>query len=428
MNRHADPRLGHQVPALVGRRVALHVSGSIAAFKSCEIITSLRKAGAEVRVAMTPSAREFISATTFQSLSGNPVATELWADRGDSAGHGMAHIDLSHWAEVQCVAPATAGVIARLALGLADDAVTTTALACPAPLVVAPAMESEMWNHPATQANVATLQQRGAALVGPASGRLASGHDGAGRMAEPDEIVAAVARALTDASAAGAWLAGSRVVVTAGGTREPIDPIRYIGNRSSGKMGNALAEEAMRLGARVTLITAAPPPPPRPRLEIVEAATAGEMLEAVRASLSEGAVLIMAAAVADYRPRSSAPRKIKKQDAPLTLTLVPTADVLQSLRDHQHRAGLTIVGFAAETEDLLANAQLKLMSKGLDLIVANNVAAEGIGMGSDDNAVVILGPGGVVAEVPRAPKAEVARAVFQAVEQVRRSASSPVAS
>jgi phosphopantothenoylcysteine decarboxylase / phosphopantothenate---cysteine ligase len=402
--------------SLSGRRVAVYVSGSIAAYKAGEVVTLLRKRGAEVRVAMTAGAQRFVTPLTMQSLSGHPVATSQWDAAG--AEHGMEHLSLSAWCEVQVGVAATADLIARLAHGLADDAVTTTALACRAPLLLAPAMETAMWEHPATQANVAALQKRGATLIGPTTGRLASGREGAGRMAEPEEIVESIHAAL---SATGdAWLGGGRVVVTSGGTREPIDPVRYVGNRSSGKMGLSLANEALRLGAHVTLVTSVQPPPAaRANLDVVPVETAQDMLDAVERAVSDADVLIMAAAVADYRPAEAAPRKIKKHDATLTLGLVQTVDILRTLRD-KRPAKLTVVGFAAETDDLLANARQKLDAKGLDLVVANDVSGTDTGMGADDNAVTIIGRDGVVAEIARRPKPEVARAVFEAIRSLKR--------
>jgi phosphopantothenoylcysteine decarboxylase / phosphopantothenate---cysteine ligase len=408
-----------ELEPLADRRVVVYVSGSIAAYKACEVVTSLRKLGASVRVAMTEAGAHFVSPMTFQSLSGNPVVTSVWDTTGGAgAGHGMGHIALSQWAELQVAVPASADLIARLALGMAGDAPTATALACSAPLVVVPAMETAMWEHPATTANIATLVARGAAIVGPATGRLASGEVGAGRMAEPDEVVEAVRRMLGD-TPTDAWLTGGRVVVTAGGTREPIDPVRYIGNRSSGKMGLALAREALRLGARVTLVTAAPPPAPQPGLDVVEVATAAEMLDAVRAAVPGATALLMAAAVADYRPAEPSPHKLKKRDQLLALGIVPTVDVLRELREDLARYGVLSVGFAAETDDLLKNARQKLEQKGLDLIVANDVGAPGIGMGSDDNAVTIIARRGFVTSVPRSPKPDVAKAVFAAMHEVR---------
>lgn len=416
---------------LGGRRIAVYVGGSIAAYKACELVTALRKRGAEVRVAMTAPAARFVSPMTFQALSGHAVASSQWdQDAGaaaEGAAHGMAHIGLGAWAQLQVAVPASANLIARLALGLADDAVTATALACRAPLLVVPAMETAMWEHPATRAHVETLRSRGATIVGPASGRLASGHEGEGRMVEPAAVVEAVIAALAPRNGPGAalavvaddagerWLEGRRVVVTSGGTREPLDPVRFIGNHSSGKMGLALAREAERLGARVILVTTAGrPSTPSPGLEVVEVETAEEMLAAVRTALAGAAALIMAAAVADYRPASAAPRKLKKSSPTLILELVRTVDVLAELRHDPARSGVAVIGFAAETDDLLANAERKLEEKGLDLIVANDVSAPGIGMGSDDNAVSILGRDGSRIDVGPAPKAEIARSVLAA--------------
>jgi phosphopantothenoylcysteine decarboxylase/phosphopantothenate--cysteine ligase len=394
--------------------VLLHVSGSIAAYKACEIVTLLRKRGAEVRVAMTHAATRFVSPMTFQSLSGHAVAADIWEPgEGGVAAHGMAHLGLGAWAELQVAAPASADLLARLALGLADDAVTSTALACAAPLLLAPAMETRMWEHPATQAHLATLRSRGAFLVAPQSGRLASGEEGMGRMAEPGHIVDACATLLGPAGGRMPGpLAGRRLLITAGGTREPIDPVRYLGNRSSGRMGNALAVEALCQGARVTLVTTAGPPPAHPGLDVVEVSTAAEMLEAVRAGLRGADVLVMAAAVADYRPAAQSPRKLKKRDAPLHLELVPTVDVLSEVREDAARQGVMVVGFAAETDDLLANARAKLERKGLELIVANDV---GVGMGGEENAVVVIAREGVVAELARAPKTEIARRLLEII-------------
>lgn len=402
---------------IAGRRVAVLVSGSVAAYKACEVVSRLRQLGAEVTVAMTEAATRLVGPATFQALSGRPVVTDLWDPAAAAgSGHGMGHLALSGWAEVQVVVPASADVLARLALGLADDAVTTTALASRAPLVVAPAMETAMWEHPAVQEHVATLRHRGALVVGPAEGRLASGHLGSGRMAEPEAIVAAVAAAVTAAMAPDAWLAGRHVVVTAGGTREPIDPVRFVGNRSSGKMGVAVAEAALRHGAEVTLITAAPPPSPRARLRVVSVETAEEMYAAVRSAVTGADLLVMAAAVADYRSARVATHKLKKTDeARLHLELIPTVDILRRLRDDPVRQRLVVVGFAAETTDLIAHARAKLEEKGCDLIVANDVGRPDVGMGTDENEVVVVGREGVVAEVGRAPKGEVAERILEAV-------------
>lgn len=438
-----------ELSALSGRRIAVHVSGSIAAYKACEVVSTLRRANAEVRVAMTRAATRFVTPMTFQSLSANPVSTSVWDEAAGAAAegahHGMGHIGLAGWAELQVAVPASADLIARLSLGLADDAVTSTALACRAPLVLVPAMESAMWEHPATQAHIATLVARGAVVVGPETGRLASGHEGGGRMSEPATVVAAIAAALpppapsarvlsfgpTPLSAnrdpnvtrqrlpsppAEAWLEGRHIVVTAGGTREPIDPVRYIGNNSSGKMGLALALEARRLGAKVTLITAAARPDvDDPSVEIIEVATAAGMLDAVRRSLPGASVLLMAAAVADYRPVEPAHHKIKKHRDELTLELVRTVDVLSELQADPARTGVFLVGFAAETNDLIANARGKLTAKGLDLIVANDVSNPAIGMGADENAVTILAPDGSRVDAGPARKEVIAARIFEEI-------------
>lgn len=404
-------------PGLGGRRVAVYVSGSIAAYKACEVVTGLRKQGCEVRVAMTAAAQHFVGPTTLRSLSGHAVATSVWeaADDAMAPGHGMGHISLGEWAELQVAVPASADLIARLALGLADDAPTASALASTAPLLLAPAMETRMWESAVTQANVALLRARGGIVVGPATGRLASGHAGVGRMVEAPEVVDAVARVLAGPAPAGdLWLTGRRVVVTSGGTREPIDPVRFIGNRSSGRMGAALAAAAEGLGAEVTLVTTLADPGVR-AARVVRVETAAEMRAAVVEHLGGAAILVMAAAVADYRPRTVSPRKLKKAQPELSLDLVRTVDILDSLRDEPARRGVVVVGFAAETDDLEANAAVKLETKRLDAVVANDVSAPGIGMGSEDNAVLLLARGGRRAEVPRAPKAEVARRVLEEI-------------
>jgi phosphopantothenoylcysteine decarboxylase/phosphopantothenate--cysteine ligase len=417
---------------LRARRVAVHVSGSIAAYKAADVVSHMRRLGAEVRVAMTDGAQRFVTATTFRALSGNPVATSVWDGAltydhsGGEEGHGMAHLSLSGWAEAHVVVPASANVIARLSNGMADDAVTAGILASgpPAPLVIAPAMETAMWENPVTRANVASLRERGAVFIGPERGRLASGHQGSGRMAEPETVVGAVIRGLAEAdSRAGdadravadrRWLVGRGVVITAGGTREAIDPVRFLGNRSSGKMGNALAVEAARLGAHVTLITTVAPPPPSPAITVVAVESAEQMDAAVRRALVDAWALIMAAAVADQRPATVAPSKIKKATAGDSLALVPAIDILAALRDDPLRRGRLIVGFAAETDDLIENATEKLTAKGADLMVANAVG-DGIGMGTDDTSVAIIGRDGSVSRIGPAPKPAIAAAILQAM-------------
>ncbi len=406
---------------LAGRRVLLHVSGGIAAVKVPELITRLRRAGALVRVTMSPGAQAFLRPVTLQALSGAPVATRLLDPGGEPpelAAHGMSHLTLGAWAEVQLVVPATASMLARLATGLADEIVSGTALACPAPLIVAPAMEGAMWRHPATVDNVASLRARGAQVVGPVRGRLASGREDSGRLAPLEEILAAVRRALGPGGPAPAPdgdLAGWVVVVTAGGTREPIDPVRYLGNRSSGKMGWALAAECLRRQAQVVLVTAAPPPPPRAGLRVLQVETAAEMLAAVRSVLGGARCVLMAAAVADYRVAAPSPHKRKREAEPApVLTLVPTVDVLAAVVA-ERPPGCLVVGFAAETEAVLEHARRKLARKGVDLLVANQVSGEGSAMGGDQAAVTLLSPDGTERPLDRRPKAAVARAIVDAV-------------
>jgi len=395
-----------------GRRIVLAVTGGIAALKAGELTTTLLKAGAEVRVMMTPEATRFITPLTMQALSQHPVHCDLL----DVGQQPEIHIDLSEWAEVICVAPATANTLAKLAGGLADEVVSATVLASRAPLVLAPAMNDVMWEHPATRANLAALAERGAIVVSPGHGRLASGKVGWGRLAEPDQIVAALARALGPRDFHG-W----HVVVTGGGTREPIDPVRYVGNYSSGKMGAALAEVAADRGARVTLVTTMPVPPLEGTVMPVE--TAAEMLEALQRVAAEADALIMAAAVADFAPERRASQKIKRGRGTLPLTLAPTIDVLAGIRPAL-KPGCLVVGFAAETEDLLDSAERKLRAKELDAIVANDVSVAGIGLGSDDNAVTLLVPGRRPEVLTKRPKRAIAERILDLVLELRNSHSS----
>ena len=383
---------------LNGRRIVVGVAGGIAAYKAAELVRALVKGGAEVRVVMTDAAQRFITPLTLQALSQHPVATDTF-DLTQEATIG--HITLADQAELLVVAPATADVIARLAHGLANDLLTTVALACRAPVLLAPAMNVNMWRHAATQANLRTLVERGVHTVGPDAGELACGWVGEGRMMEAAEIAAACAQLL----GARDW-AGRRVVVTAGPTWEPIDPVRFIGNRSTGKMGFALAARAARRGAEVTLIagpTALPTPAGVRRIDVE---TAAEMRAAALAHVEGAALVVMTAAVADYRPAEAAPQKLKKEalgEAP-SLTLTRNPDILAELKG---RAPV-VVGFAAETEDLERHAAEKLRRKGCDLIVANDVSEAGSGFGSDTNRVVLLARDGGVERLPRLSKDEVA--------------------
>jgi phosphopantothenoylcysteine decarboxylase/phosphopantothenate--cysteine ligase len=385
------------LPAL-RERILLGVGGGIAAYKAADLVRRLREAGAEVRVVMTEAAREFVGPTTFQALSGHPVRSSLWDPAAEAA---MGHIELARWADRIVIAPATAGLIARLAAGMADDLVTTLCLASRAPLVLAPAMNQAMWAHPATRANVATLVARGATLVGPGIGSQACGDEGAGRMAEPVEIVAALA-----ARSAPPLLAGRRVLVNAGPTFEDIDPVRFIGNRSSGKMGFAVAEAAARAGAVVTLVAGPVRLPTPAGVERVDVRSARDMAEAVLQRAPTVDVFVAAAAVADFTPKLASGSKIKKSDAGLLLDLVPTTDILAMLGAWRERPFL--VGFAAETDAVEAYARDKLARKNLDLIAANAVGGPEGAFDADDNALVLIARDGSRIELPRAPKAALA--------------------
>lgn len=391
--------------SLRGRRVALGVTGGIAAFKAVECLRLLTEAGADVRVLMTPAATRFITPLTFEALSGHPVASD-WLAEGRG---GEAHIELAAWAEVLAIVPATANTLAKLALGIADDVLTGTALASRAPLVVAPAMHDMMLSHPQTEAHLETLKEGGVYIVAPVVGRLASGSVAAGRLAAPERVVAVIRAVLN-----GAYnLEGCRVVVTGGGTREPIDPVRFIGNASSGRMGRALAEVGASRGAEVTLVTTVPTG--LEAITEVPVQTAAQMLQALKEATARAHILVMAAAVGDYRVEDPAPSKLKRQEGVRELRLHPNMDVLGSLGP---RSGLFRVGFALETERLVENARTKLAGHGLDLIVANQVTPE-TGIGSPDNAVTILGAKGVVDEVPRLPKWDVAERIWDAISAAR---------
>jgi phosphopantothenoylcysteine decarboxylase/phosphopantothenate--cysteine ligase len=400
-------------PALHGRRVLLGVSGGIAAYKAAELTRLFVRAGAEVRVVMTHAAKEFITPLTLQSLSTHPVVDALFDLHAEA---NIGHIEVADWAELFVIAPATAHVIGRLAHGLADDALTTIALATRAPLLVAPAMNVNMWQHAATQANMATLEGRGAATCGPDLGDLACGWVGAGRMAEPLDILAAAAAHLVPRS-----LAGKRVLVAAGPTREAIDPVRYISNRSTGKMGYAVAAEAAARGAEVVLVsgpTALATPPGVGRVDVV---TAEQMRNAVLERVEGVAIVVMAAAVADERPTAPATRKLKKTGAASTLALEPTSDILAELGARKWSgARPTLVGFAAETEQLVAHAQTKLDGKHCDLIVANDVGADGAGFEVDTNRVTLVGRDSAPDALPLLTKQEVARRILDAAEGMHR--------
>ena len=389
---------------LEGRRIVLGVSGGIAAYKAIEVCRRLVDAGAHVVPVMTRGATRFVGEATFSALASERVHTSLFDDPDP-----IPHTHLGQSADLVVVAPATARVIGAYAAGISSDLLTATLLATEAPVVVAPAMHTEMWDHPAVQDNIATLVRRGVHVVPPEEGRLAGGDVGRGRLAAPEAIVAGVESAL----AAARDLEGLHVVVTAGGTREPIDPVRFIGNRSSGKQGHALAAEAADRGAKVTLVTTVDLPVPR-TADVVRVATAAQMDDAVRAVASAADVIVMAAAVADFRPAHVAERKIKKQAGVPDIVLEPTVDILAGLGARK-RPGQTVVGFAAETDRVRQNATSKLVAKGADLIVANDVTAAGAGFEHDTNSVVIMHADGTEREVPLADKRAIARSVFDAV-------------
>jgi phosphopantothenoylcysteine decarboxylase/phosphopantothenate--cysteine ligase len=379
------------------QRILLGVSGGIAAYKACELTRLLVKSGCEVRVAMTPAATEFVTPLTFQALSGRPVHTTLL---DESAEAGMGHIELARWADAVLVALASADFMARLAHGLADDLLATLCLATEAPVFLAPAMNRVMWANPATQANRALLETRGMTLLGPAKGGQACGETGTGRMLEPAEIVTA----LREHHAAGP-LAGVRLTLTAGPTREPIDPVRVLSNRSSGRMGFAVAAAAHAAGAEVTLIAGPVALPTPAGVNRIDVETAADMHHAVLERLPATDLFIAAAAVADYRPAETAAHKMKKSADAFELALVRTPDILAEVSAHDPRP--FCVGFAAETDDLLDNARSKLAGKGLDMIAANRVGPA-LGIEQSDNALEVLWHDGA-RSLPRAPKEQLAR-------------------
>ncbi|PYX06847.1 MAG: bifunctional phosphopantothenoylcysteine decarboxylase/phosphopantothenate--cysteine ligase CoaBC [Acidobacteria bacterium] len=395
-------------------KVALGVSGGIAAYKAAEMVRLLQERGIRVQVVMTEAAQEFIKPLTFAALSGEKVITGMFADAGDQQPNidsAIEHIAVAQSIDVLLVAPATADILAKFAQGIADDFLSTLYLATTAPVVVAPTMNVNMWHHPATQANLETLRKRGVRVVEPGDGYLACGMSGPGRLAENEAIVAAVMEAL----GASQELAGETVLITAGPTREKIDPVRYLTNRSSGRMGYALAEAALRRGARVLLISGPTSLTPPGAAEVMAAQSAEEMREAVLRLLPQATIIIKTAAVSDYRPKHAASQKIKRKGA-LALELEPTADILGEIA--RKKDSQIIIGFAAETENVLENARQKLASKSLDAIVVNDVSREGVGFDSDRNAVTIITHDDVI-EVPETTKWEVAQHVLDEVIRLR---------
>ncbi|MEM9614037.1 MAG: bifunctional phosphopantothenoylcysteine decarboxylase/phosphopantothenate synthase [Actinomycetota bacterium] len=415
---------------LEGRTIVLGVTGGIAAYKAIEVCRRLVDLGAHVTPILTDAAHHMVGPTTFTALASEPVKTSLWND-----SHHIPHTKMGQGADAIVVCPATARIISDLRTGRSADLLSATLLATMAPVIVCPAMHTEMWEHPATVENLEVLAARGVVIVPPEEGRLAGGDIGKGRLAEPATIVDTVVQVLAGATTDGATtdgaaaqgstvggssaeapaLAGRSVLITAGGTREPIDPVRFIGNRSSGKQGYALAEVAERLGAKVTLVTTVDRAAPD-GVERVSVSTAAEMHEAVTARASSCDIVVMAAAVADFRPVSVADGKIKKADGVPQVVLEPTVDILAALGGAKPD-GQVLVGFAAETSDLAANATGKLTRKGADLIVANDVSAPGVGFAHETNAVTIFGADGSVLDIPLTDKVSVAEAVLAAAAQ-----------
>ncbi len=393
---------------LAGKRIVLGVTGSIAAYKAAYMASQLTQAGALVDVVMTESATKLVAPLTFQSLTQRTVYVDMFRLVENAE---ITHVSLGVSADVLLVAPATANTMAKMAHGMADDLLSTTILAARCPIIVAPAMDADMYENPATQENVAKLRERGVIVVEPELGRLASGLVGRGRLADPDEIVARVRSVL----ARGGDLAGLSILVTAGGTQEPIDPVRVITNRSSGKMGYAIAQAALDRGARVTLVSAPTALHPPLSAEYVPVVTAEEMRDAVLAKVAHSDALIMAAAVADFRVDHRADQKIKRGEKSLQLTLVPNPDILAESAEMEAGRRLLRVGFAAESGDLVDRAKEKLARKKLDMIVANRVDAEGSVFGSDLNEVVILDSSGREVEVKLAPKMDVAHEILDQV-------------
>ena len=400
-------------------RVTVGVSGGIAAYKAAEVVRELQRQGAEVHVVMTEAACRFVQPLTFAALSGHKVITGLWDDAGDAHGAGdssIEHIGEAQWAEALIVCPATANVLAKFSHGIADDFLTTMYLATTARVLVAPAMNVNMWEHAATQANLEMLRRRGVRVIEPGTGDLACGMVGTGRMAEPEVI----ADAVLDALGRRQDLAGEVVLVTAGGTREPLDPVRFLGNRSSGKMGYAIAEAARARGARVTLVSGPTALYPPARVETLKVTTADEMREVVLERMNEATMIVKAAAVADYRPVHVSGEKLKRS-GPMMVEFEPTEDILAEVV-RRRRPGQLIVGFAAETANIMESGRAKLLRKGADAIVVNDVSREGVGMDADENAATFLTQQTAV-EMPQMAKRKLADRILDEMLALRRPKS-----
>lgn len=390
---------------LKGKKIVLGVTGGIAVYKAVDLVSRLRKQGAEVRVIMTDHAQQFVTPLTFKEISGNKVATSMWESNQE---FNVEHIALANWADVFLVAPATANILAKMACGIADDLLSTTLLAAQAPIIVCPAMNTGMFENPVTQENIQKLSNLGITVMPPAVGVLACGTSGAGRLPEPQQIVEFVSAFFAKREGD---LRGLKVLVTAAGTREPIDPVRFVGNRSSGKMGYAVAQMAAERGAEVLLISGPSALDIPANVKAIKVETTNEMLEACLDTYDKVDIVIKAAAVADYRPRDVADQKIKKKtDDALTVVMDKNPDILKTLggkKTHQ-----VLIGFAAETQNLLANASEKIIKKNLDMIVANDVTAAGAGFNTDTNIVKLLYPTGECLALEQMPKVEVANVIL----------------
>lgn len=393
---------------LKGRKIVVGVTGGIASYKSLEIISRLKKAGATIKVIMTESATKFVTPLTFREISGNPTVTSMW---GEPANWNVEHIALANWADLFLIAPATANIIGKIANGIADDMLSTTIMATKAPIILAPAMNSNMYVNPITKQNIHKLNALGYHFIEPTYGMLACGVQGQGRLPEPEVITEKVFSFFSNAKS----LCGKKIIITAGGTREPIDPVRYIGNRSSGKMGYALAEQAAMRGAEVVLISGPSSLPVPNRVEIIKVETALQMKESVLEHFNGADIVIKAAAVADYRPQQAANHKIKKSADSLTIVLEKNPDILLELgklKSHQF-----LVGFAAETQDLINNAKEKLTKKNLDMIVANDVTAPGAGFNTDTNIVKLLYRSGHIEDLQQMTKISLAQLILDKISE-----------
>lgn len=397
---------------LNGKKIALGVTGGIAVYKAVDLVSRLRKQGAEVRVIMTEHAQEFVTPLTFKEISGNKVAVSMWDSNQE---FNVEHISLANWADAFVVAPATANILAKMANGIADDLLSTTLLAAQAPIIVCPAMNTGMYQNPITQENIAKLEAHGVTVMPPAVGFLACGVTGPGRLPEPQQIVEFIDAFFAKKDGD---MVGLKVLVTAAGTREPIDPVRFVGNRSSGKMGYAIAQMAAQRGADVLLVTGPSALAIPPNVKGIRVETTNEMLEACMDAYPRMDVVIKAAAVADYRPRDVADQKIKKKtDDALTVVMDKNPDILKELG--ARKAHQVLVGFAAETQNLLDNAREKIVKKNLDMIVANDVTAAGAGFNSDTNIVKFLYPSGEVRSLEQMAKTEVANMLLDAVMELK---------